>query len=316
MSKCGWYAITAPRASVMEIAIYSEIGWFGVTAADFRREFLAMLAANGGTTTMIRVRINSLGGDVAQAMAIYYTIKGASKPTEIVIDGVAASAASLVAMAGDKIVMPENTLMMIHDPKWYGGESAEEHRKYAEVIDKIRDGMAGIYAARSGVEVKEVLAMMSKETWLTAEEAKALGFADEVVESVPIAALAGMDRYANAPKLSGVAASETKELKMTDEVKAAPAETAEAMAARITAEMTARVEEISALCLLAGKPNAIAGYVAGSLTVEAVRKELVAARTEEINTSHTAENKSGHEKEIDHNKIYAKWNAPVRRTRK
>lgn len=99
------------------------------------------------------------------------------------IDGLAASAASVVAMAGDTIKMPENATLMIHNAWTYAGGGAEELRKTADELDRINDQIAGIYAARTGKEKDEISALMTAETWMSGTEALNMGFVNELIEN-------------------------------------------------------------------------------------------------------------------------------------
>src|SRR5688572_22867931 len=138
MTKATTWFKTGPiaRASgsqelVGEIMIFEEIGFFGVTALDFRNAVVALARE----VDKVRVRINSGGGSVFDAIAIYHTLKGLSKPVEVVIDGVAASAASFIAMAGDPVIMPENSFIMVHLPQWISVGTSEQMRKDADALD-------------------------------------------------------------------------------------------------------------------------------------------------------------------------------------
>jgi ATP-dependent protease ClpP protease subunit len=188
-----WYAIRA-RATGAEVAIYDEIGAHGVSAKGFLAELGALPEG-----TPIDLRLNSPGGSVFDAVAIYNAIKRHEGPVTVWIDGIAASAASYVAMAGDEIVMPENAFLMIHDPAGVVMGTAADMRAMAEALDKVGDSLAVGYAAKSGRPADEIAALMAAETWLDATEALALGFADRLVEPVRIAASFDIGRFRNAP---------------------------------------------------------------------------------------------------------------------
>jgi ATP-dependent Clp endopeptidase proteolytic subunit ClpP len=149
---------------------------------------------------VLNVYINSSGGEVTEGLAIYnmLAMHGAQKVVEI--GGIAASMASIIAMAGNKIIMPRNSWMMIHNP-WSGicGES-QDMRKQADLLDQFRDQLAGIYATRTGQELEAVLAAMAAETWMSGDEAKALGYCTDVAEPTKIAARFDARRFVNAPK--------------------------------------------------------------------------------------------------------------------
>jgi ATP-dependent Clp protease, protease subunit len=134
------------------------------------------------------LRLNSPGGTVFDAVAIYNALKRHAGPVSVWIDGIAASAASYVAMAGDEVVMPENAFLMIHDPSGVVFGTADDMRAMAEALDKIKGSLVAGYAAKSGGAEDDIVALMAKETWLDAAEAMELGFADRLAEPVRIAA--------------------------------------------------------------------------------------------------------------------------------
>jgi len=177
----GWYSIKNLSAAETEIFIYDEIGMFGVTASDFIRE-LAEVRAN-----RITLRINSPGGDVFDGVAIYNSIKRHQAEVAVFIDGIAASAASFIAMAGDTITMMPHSQMMIHEAHGLVIGPADDMRKMADILDKSSDNIAGIYADRTGGTVEEWRARMRDESWFSDEEAVQLGLADGIdgVEEEP-----------------------------------------------------------------------------------------------------------------------------------
>jgi ATP-dependent protease ClpP protease subunit len=188
-----WYAIRA-RADGAEVSIYDEIGAYGVTA----KGFLDALGAQPAEAPLT-VRLNSPGGSVFDAVAIHNALRRHAGPVSVWIDGIAASAASYVAMAGDELVMPENAFLMIHDPSGLVSGTAVEMRAMAEALDRIKGSLAAGYAAKSGRTEDEIAALMTRETWLDAAEAVALGFADRIADPVRIAATFDIGRFRNAP---------------------------------------------------------------------------------------------------------------------
>ena len=207
-----WYSIRqhTPVASAArgvqasaEIFIYGDIGesWFGdsVTAASFVQEVAAIKA------DALTVRINSYGGSVTDGIAIHNAIKRHPATVTVAIDGLAASIASLIAMAGDEVQMAENAMLMIHAP--WGGVSgnAVDLRAYADMLDAWSQSMSTSYASKSGKSADEMLALMQdgKDHWYTAADAQAQGFADTVVSASPesASAMASFDlsRFASAP---------------------------------------------------------------------------------------------------------------------
>lgn len=147
----------------------------------------------------VEVRINSPGGSVGEGLAIYNALLP-RKPT-VYIDGVAASIASLIAMAGAHIVAAENALFMVHDPWCDTVGNSTELRRTAERLDKHRDAMLRAYM-RTGLSIEKVTALLADETWMSAEEALAFGFVDEIAEPLRYAAHAATcyDSYLNTPR--------------------------------------------------------------------------------------------------------------------
>lgn len=157
----------------------------------------------------VKVYLNSGGGIAAEGLAIYHLLKDHPGNVEIVVTGVAVSAASLIAMAGDAIIMREGAMMMIHDPAvgWTEGRGTEdEHRAIADMLQKQSEGYAAIYAARAGIDPEAAREIMKAEMWFTAEEAVAAGFADGLfADELQAAASFPYRVYAKAPQqlLSG-----------------------------------------------------------------------------------------------------------------
>jgi lambda family phage portal protein len=157
-----WYAIRA-RGTGAEVAIYDEIGAYGVSAKGFLAELGALPEG-----TPVDLRLNSPGGSVFDAVAIHNALKRHEGTVTVWIDGIAASAASYIAMAGDEIVMPENAFLMIHDPAGLVMGTAEDMRAMAEALDKVKGSLVSGYAAKSGRTPEEVSALMAAETWFDA----------------------------------------------------------------------------------------------------------------------------------------------------
>lgn len=188
-----WYTIRA-RAEGAELSIHDEIGAYGVSA----RQVIAELGALAPGTAL-ELRINSPGGSVFDAVAIYNALKRHDGQVTVTIDGIAASAASYIAMAGDEIVMPENTFLMIHDPSGLVMGTATDMRVMAETLDKIAGSLIRGYAAKSGQPDADIAALMAAETWFDAKDALDLGFADRIAEPVRIAARFDIAGFRNAP---------------------------------------------------------------------------------------------------------------------
>lgn len=184
-----WYAMQAKtdgERTIAELRIYDEIGFWGVTAGAF----VSALNAIADTADEVLVSVNSIGGDVFDAFAIYNALRRFSGRVTTRVDGVAASAASLVVMAGDRIVMPENAQLMIHNPWTITAGEASDLRRIADMMDNARDGIMAAYRNKSGQDEAELIRMMDEETWLTALEAQALGMCDVIEAPVRLAASA------------------------------------------------------------------------------------------------------------------------------
>jgi ATP-dependent Clp endopeptidase proteolytic subunit ClpP len=176
------------------VLIYDEIGAYGVTAKGFLAELGAL-----PDDAAIDLRLNSPGGSVFDAVAIYNALRRHLGEVTVWIDGIAASAASYIAMAGDMIVMPENAFLMIHDPSGLVMGTAEDMRSTAEALDKVKVSLIQGYAAKSGKPDEEIAALMAAETWLDATEALDLGLIDRIAEPVKLAASFDVARFRNAP---------------------------------------------------------------------------------------------------------------------
>jgi ATP-dependent Clp protease protease subunit len=185
---------------VGEIWLYDQVGegWFGGMSAKSFAEGLRAL----GKVDTINLRINSPGGSVFDGMAIYNSLKAHPARIEVDVDGVAASIASVIAMAGDDIRMAGNSMMMIHNPMGGVMGGADEMRKTADLLDQIKGLIVDTYASRTGQPAADLVGWMDAETWMTAADAKSNGFADSVTEEQKIAACYGFDLsvFKHAPK--------------------------------------------------------------------------------------------------------------------
>lgn len=169
-----WYRIENATGDEAVIYIYDEIGFWGVTAADFVRELSAVSA------TRLTVRLNSPGGDVFDGIAIHTALRDHPAAVEVRVDSLAASIASVIAMAGDRVVMAKHSTFMIHDPFALAIGDAQDMRKMADVLDQLGDTIAGVYAERAGGSVREWRDRMLAETWYTDRETVDAGLADAV----------------------------------------------------------------------------------------------------------------------------------------
>ncbi|HGO5823379.1 TPA: ClpP-like prohead protease/major capsid protein fusion protein [Mannheimia haemolytica] len=179
-----WYSIQAKASNTAEISIFDEIGFWGVTAQQFAKDLKAL----GNNLKQINLHIHSPGGDVFDGIAIYNLLKNHPANKTVYIDGLAASMASVIAMAGNEIIMPENAMMMIHKPWGIQGGDADDMRKYADLLDKVESTLIMAYVAKTGKSETDLAEMLKEETWLTGKECVEQGFADKLAE--PLVAMA------------------------------------------------------------------------------------------------------------------------------
>lgn len=213
-------ALSAPRTA--EVFIFGDIGenWFGesVAASEFVKEFSQIPA------DYITVRISSYGGSVSDGIAIYNAIKRHDAHITVTIESVAASIASLIAMAGDSIEMPDNTLLMVHAP--WGGASgnAAQLREYADFLDTWAEAMAASYASKTGRPVDEMRGLLTDgvDHWYTAQQALDAGFIDVITTSVPVAAALDLSRYSSRPAAAAAFMKQEKTTMTATKDQAAP----------------------------------------------------------------------------------------------
>lgn len=158
------------------IEMYDYIGAGGITAADIRRKLDKV------RTETLTLRINSGGGDVFEGFAIYNDLRAYSRKVRVEVAGLAASAASLIAMAADEVVMEKSSFLMIHNAWLFAAADRHELRRLADVLEQVDAGMRDVYSSRSGKTAREVEKIMDAETWYSSEDAIAAGFADRVID--------------------------------------------------------------------------------------------------------------------------------------
>lgn len=178
-----------PGDGVTDMLIYDEIGFFGVSATD-------VTASLADVTGDLNVRVNSPGGDVFDGVAIYNALADHPGKVTVTVDGLAASAASFIAMAGDTIRMNRASQMMIHDASGLCIGNATDMTDMAALLDRVSATIAGIYADRTGVDTETWRTQMRAETWYSAEEAVTAGLADAMTPARPRPA-AGEDTAAS-----------------------------------------------------------------------------------------------------------------------
>jgi len=190
MTKVTNWLSYSPRASVHEPAvlqIFDQIGedWFGGSGISAKAFSDALQSVGPGPLV---VEINSPGGNVWDGLAIYNMLRGRQAPVTTRVVGIAASIASIIALAGDSIEMAEASLFMIHDPSGMVAGTSDDMRKMANALDQHAEILAGIYTKRTGKTSAQIRAAMTAETWFTAQEAIQFGLADKTTEQLAMAA--------------------------------------------------------------------------------------------------------------------------------
>lgn len=279
-----WYDLKAARnaagKTVAELRIYDDIGFWGTTAKAFVNE----LDAVAKDADEILVAVNSGGGDVFDGFAIYNALRRYSGKVTARVDGIAASAASLVVMAGDTIVMPENAMMMIHNAWTIAAGDAAQMRKTADLLDKTRDGIVAAYRNKCGLDDDEIVAMMDAETWMTAGEAKERGFADQIEAPVKLQASVRTEellaRFEHTPE----ALLKALEAPPAEPPKAAASATPVAAPVATTPppDAGALAQHAFAACRAAGLPQLAEVVVASSALASTEAIDAVVARAKDI----------------------------------
>jgi ATP-dependent protease ClpP protease subunit len=166
----------------LELLVYEEIGesFFGdggVTAKAVKQQI-----DQADSYDRMSIRINSPGGDASEGIAIYNLIRAQKKPVDVFVDGIAASAASIIAMAGDEIIMGPNSLLMVHNATGVCMGDGADMAKMAGVLNTVSAAIGRTYSVRTGKPADEIAALMDAETWFSAEEAVEQGFATAITE--------------------------------------------------------------------------------------------------------------------------------------
>jgi ATP-dependent protease ClpP protease subunit len=261
-----WLQVSAKASDTYELMVYGPIGESlfeeGVTGKDVVRQLKAL----GKGATTLSVRINSFGGSVADGLAVYNAIRAFKGKKTAYIDGVACSAASLIAMAADEVVMPTTSLMMVHSASSGAYGNASEMRKAALVLEKFNASMVSAYATKSGKPEADIKAMFDsgEDYWYTAAEAVEAGFADRILEEeeLPVDAQALMSRTpanvrqmamasfrAGLPKDTKMTEEITPKIETEEEIEAEKVAT-EATAAATQAEVTAQLIHVAVTAAL------------------------------------------------------------------
>lgn len=282
-----WFSMSA-QGGVGEILIYDMIGrdWWtgeGVTAKDFDAELKAL-----GPVSEIVLRVNSPGGDVFDGVAIHNMLKMHSAKITAHVDGIAASAASLIVMAADTIVMPANAFMLIHEPRCAAWGTVETLMAAAADLERMSATFANAYAERSGQAPEDVRALMAEDRLMDAEEAKSLGYADDVGEPVRMAASFDMSRLPQEAreKIAAVMSAQVAQDEVVDDTNAGaePDDAGADADTNVVALDAARdggvayAQEVLDVCLLAGMPDKASAFIKDRKPVAEVRREVLAAR--------------------------------------
>lgn len=201
-----WFTIQA-SAETADIFLFDGIGGNGITAKAFADKFKDIPAR-----AEITVRINSGGGSVFDGLAIHSLLSSRRGMVTTRVEGIAASIASVIALAGKRVTAAKSALMMIHDPSGVVWGRSTEMNRTAGVLDKVRDQLAAIYSEKTRKPVEKIKAAMTAETWFTATEAKDYGLVDALVETAAITNAVDLSRFKNAPVALFTSAAVTRGL--------------------------------------------------------------------------------------------------------
>lgn len=282
-----------------EIRIDGVIGgsWFDedqTTAKSFAKSLKAL-----GKPKALDIYINSPGGSVFDGNAIHGQLKRHTAHKTVYVEGLAASIASVIAMAGDEVVIPENAYLMIHRVSGMVAGDASDMRKNAEILEKIESGIVAVYVAKTGRDADEINEMMMDETWMTGPEAVALGFADRTTDAISATACLSPEvlQHFKTPPAAMMMTPTPKDAPMTDEAHlensppaaepaavperpAPPASPASQDSPPATVDpvaLAARSAHIAADCTGAGFPQLAAGLIARQASPDEVTSRLNSA---------------------------------------
>jgi len=188
------YSIRASSADETEIFIFDVLGWPFNDVNALVRDVAKI------KTRDILVRLNSPGGDPIDTFALYHALREHPAKVVVRIESLAASAASFLALAGDKVQAYPSSLIMIHNSFIATVGNQYQLREVAEILEKIDDNMADVYEAGTKVKKREIVEMMKNETWLNAKEAKEKGFIDEIIDGKAAKALFDLTIFSNVPE--------------------------------------------------------------------------------------------------------------------
>jgi ATP-dependent protease ClpP protease subunit len=304
-----WYAVHASGEAaerVIEVFVYGEIGAWGITANQFVQDLRAM---DDGVSPVVAA-FNSIGGDLFDGLAMHNALSRLGERCTGRIDALAASAASVAVCGAHRVVIAANAMLMIHNPYTYAGGGAEDFRRVADVLDQTLEAIIAAYKAKApNIDDAELRRMVNAETWLTANEALALGLADEVGDGIKVKACLGqgavLQRFQHAPAELVAQLDEAPEpdpdLDPVEPPLVPPVVDSAKLALMVTQRCTAagisnliepllkstqleseeivlaglaRAKAINDLCVAARLPEFSAEYVAAGLDAPAVRARL------------------------------------------
>ena len=188
-----WYEIKALSPDQSEIVLYDVIGWPFNDAGELVRAITGMKGKE------ILARINSPGGDIWDGIAIFNAFARHDAKVTTRIESMAASIASVIALAGKEVQAYQNAMLMIHEPWTVAAGSQYDFREIADILEKISGNMVDIYASNSSVGKREVREMMKAETYFTAKEAKEKGFIDTIIDGKGAKAQFDLSMFAHVP---------------------------------------------------------------------------------------------------------------------
>ena len=177
-----WYSVKNVSADSLDVEIHEEIGLWGISA----KEFIADIKDKNYQT--INLTIHSPGGNLFDGLAMYHALKNHPATVNATVLAMAGSAASVVLMAADNIAMPVDSYVFIHDPSLVAGGNSSDLREAADLLDRFGENIINIYERRTGMARDELKAMMAREEFIAAADAVEMGFADELVDAVKVAA--------------------------------------------------------------------------------------------------------------------------------
>jgi ATP-dependent protease ClpP protease subunit len=291
-----WYRIKMQNdggKDSADIYIYDVIGQsFWDPEAVSAKQLVNEVNALPDSVKTLNVHINSPGGNVFDGVAIANFLKQHKATVNVIIEALAASAASIVAMAGDKIIMADNALMMIHHASALVIGNATDMLEMAALLEKISDSIVTTYQWHSNLSAKEIRALMDKTTWMNAEEAVKNGFATDILDGSAEATnsawneesltLLGAIPERFRAAVFALAKPSEKELENSkvadDKNKKETQMDLEKIKADAQAAATARAKEIIEICGKVGMPECAAEYVGGELTTEQVKVKFAGAQ--------------------------------------